>query len=212
MEHDANSRLPSDSAQTCIVDPGVGLAPLATLLRGRRTVHDFLDAPVPEAVIEGALELACWVPNHRQTEPWRFHLLDHALGQALASLNAELVRETKGEAAAAAKLRRWSQVPGWLVITCITSADELRQREDYAACCCAAHNLSLALWVQGVGLKWTTGAVTRHPRFYELIGVDPGLEQAIGLFWFGYPAEVPRQSRRPVRELTRRVGVAAATP
>jgi nitroreductase len=138
-------------------------------------------------------------------------LLDRALGLELAALNADLVRKKKGEAAAAAKLRRWSQVPGWLVITCTTSTDEIRQREDYAACCCAAHNLALALWVQGVGLKWTTGGVTRHPRFYELIGVDAALEQAIGLFWFGYPVEIPRQSRRSARELTRRVGVAGSS-
>jgi nitroreductase len=212
VEHVANSRLPSDSAQTSDIGTDIGFEPLATLLRSRRTVHDFLETAVPQAVIEEALELACWVPNHRQTEPWRFHLLDRALGLELAALNADLVRQTKGEAAAAAKLRRWSQVPGWLVITCASSADELRQREDYAACCCAAHNLSLALWVQGVGLKWTTGAVTRHPRFYELVGVDSALEQAIGLFWFGYPAEIPRQSRRSARELTRRVGVAGSTP
>lgn len=210
MEHVANSRLPSDSVQTSATGAEIGFAPLATLLRSRRTVHDFLETPVPPTVIEDALELACWVPNHRQTEPWRFHLLDRAVGMDLAALNADLVRQSKGEAAAAAKLRRWSQVPGWLVITCLTSADELRQREDYAACCCAAHNLSLALWVQGVGLKWTTGALTRDPRFYERIGVDPALEQAIGLFWFGYPAEIPRQSRRAARDFTRHVGVTAA--
>jgi len=210
VEHVANSHLPSDSAQTSGPGGDIGFEPLATLLRSRRTVHDFLERPFPQAVIENALELACWVPNHRQTEPWRFHLLERALGLELAALNADLVRQKKGEAAAAAKLRRWSQVPGSLVITCVSSADEIRQREDYAACCCAAHNLSLALWVQGVGLKWTTGAVTRDPRFYQLIGVDPALEQAIGLFWFGYPADIPQQSRRSARELTRQVAVAKA--
>lgn len=201
MEHAGNSHPPPASAQI--------LAPefegLATLLRARRTVHDFLATPVPDSVLASALELACWVPNHRLTEPWRFHVLSRTVGLELAHLNASLVRTSKGEAAAAAKLKRWSEVPGWLVITCQRSDDTLRQREDYAACCCAAHNLSLALWAQGVGLKWTTGAVTRHPDFYALIGVEAALEEAIGLFWYGYPATIPRQTRRPVADFLRRV-------
>ena len=95
MEHVANSRLPSDSAQTSSMVSDIGFESLASLLRSRRTVHDFLETDVPQTVIEDALELACWVPNHRQTEPWRFHLLDRALGLELAALNADLVRKKK---------------------------------------------------------------------------------------------------------------------
>ncbi|MEN9728319.1 MAG: putative nitroreductase YdjA [Pseudomonadota bacterium] len=175
----------------------------AALLKGRRTIHEFTPEAVPEAPVLEALELACWVPNHHRTEPWRFYLLGEVARARVIDLNTELVRASKGDAAAEAKRRRWNAMSGWLVLTCQLHEDSAREREDYAACCCAAQNLALGLWSQGIGLKWGTGKVIRTPGFLDIIGADPKQEFAVGLFWYGYPAEVPQQARRPVRELTR---------
>jgi len=177
--------------------------PLIRLLRARRTIHDFESAEVPRARVTEAIEAACWAPNHHRTEPWRFYLLSRALGARVADLNAELVRATKGDEAAEAKRRRWREMPGWLVLTCARSEDPAREREDYAACCCAAQNLALALWAHGIGTKWGTGKVTRDPRFLALLGADPAQEFVVGLFWYGFPASVPRQVRRPVTDVLR---------
>lgn len=174
---------------------------LGTLLRERRTVHDFTAAEPARSAIVDAIELARWAPNHHHTEPWRFYLLSRAVGARVAELNAELVQAKSGEQAAQAKRRRWLAMPGWLVVTCARHADPAREREDYAACCCAVQNLSLALWVQGIGIKWGTGKVTRDPRFLALIKADAATEFVVGLFWYGYPAVVPKQTRRPVEEL-----------
>jgi nitroreductase len=171
-----------------------------TLLRARRTIHNYLPEPPPRALLMSALETARWAPNHHRTEPWHFYVLGRARGQRIAELNAALVREKSGDQAAASKLRRWSEMPGSLVVTCARNDDAAREREDYAACCCATHNLSLALWAEGIGMKWGTGKVTRDPRFLALIGADPQREFAIGLFWYGYPAVVPEQSRRPIED------------
>ena len=62
-------------------------------------------------------------------------------------------------------------------------------------------NLTLALWARGIGTKWGTGKVTRDPRFFELIGADAKTEFVVGLFWYGYPSAVPRQTRRAVSEI-----------
>lgn len=61
---------------------------------------------------------------------------------------------------------RWHAMNGWLAVTCVKSADPVREREDYAACCCAIQNLYLLLWQRGIGLKWNTGRLVREPRFY----------------------------------------------
>ena len=87
-------------------------------------------------------------------------------------LNAELVHDKQGERAAEIKFKRWREVPGWLVLTCRKSDDEVTMRENYASCCCVAQNLMLILWDAGIGMKWTTGAVTRTRSFYDIIGVD----------------------------------------
>lgn len=173
---------------------------LGRLLSGRRTIHSFKPGCPPREVLMAALEHARWAPNHHLTEPWHFYLLGPETAAAVAELNAGLVRLKAGPEAAADKLARWRAVPGWLVVSCDRSDEPLRQREDYAACCCAIQNIQLYLWSQGVGTKWTTGAVTRDPRFHELLWLDPEAEEVVGLLWYGYPAEVPQTTRRAVGE------------
>lgn len=171
------------------------------MIRNRRTINFFKSDPPPrEAVLDG-IETARWAPNHHLTEPWRFYLLSEPIKQQIVDLNARIVTETKGEAAGREKHERWSRIPGWLVVTCARSNDELRQKEDYAACCCAVQNLALYLWSRGIGMKWTTGPVTRHEDFYDLIWVDPVVEEVVGLFWYGYPDEVPVSVRKSVAEI-----------
>jgi len=173
----------------------------ARLVRSRRSVNEFAARQVDAALVESAIELACWAPNHRRTEPWRFYLIGDASRRVIAELNAALVRVKQGKRAAEVKLRRWLAVPGWLVLTCQRHADALREREDYAACCSAAQNLMLALWSAGIGTKWTTGAVTRDREFFAALDLDPQREFVVGLFWYGYPAAVADSQRKPLAEV-----------
>lgn len=165
------------------------------LLRTRRTAHDFLPGAPPRELVMAALESALWAPNHRLTQPWKFYLLGPDTAGQIALLNAEIERAKSGETAADAKLRRWRAMPGWLVVTCRKSDDAAREREDYAACCCAVQNFMLALWAEGIGSKWSTGKILRDPRFLPLIGADDATESCVGLIWFGTPQAVPAQSR-----------------
>jgi nitroreductase len=174
------------------------------LIRERRTVHNFLPQRPPEETILRAIDAARWAPNHYLTEPWRFYLLGPESADAIARLNSELVRAAQGPNAARAKLERWRTVPGWLLVTCALSADPVRAREDYAACCCAVQNLLLALWSEGIGVKWTTGEVTRSPRLYELLGIDAERESVVAMLWYGYAAVVPKQSRKDVDAIVSR--------
>jgi nitroreductase len=175
------------------------------ILKTRRTVGAFRAEPVPWDVVARAIELACWAPNHRKTEPWRFHWLGSETARAVVDLNASLIAMKKGPAEAESKRKQWSAVPGWIAITCLRNDDAFLQEEDYAACCCAVQNLMLALWNHGVGTKWSTGDVTRHPEFFRLLGVDPTEQRSVGMIWYGYPATVPEQTRRPVTDVLRQL-------
>jgi nitroreductase len=178
-----------------------GVEELAALLRGRRSIDLFDPAPVAKQQIHAAFEVARWAPNHRLTEPWRFYLLGPVAMRAVVELAVELETAAKGERAGVARRARLSAIPGMFVLTSRRSDDALLDREDFAACCCAAQNLMLYLWRQGIGVKWTTGGITRQPRFYELIGIDPVAETIVGFFWYGVPRVVPVQKRRPVEEI-----------
>jgi nitroreductase len=175
------------------------------VLRTRRTVGRFRCELPPRELILTALESAVWAPNHHKTEPWRFTLLGPAAVEAVIDLNTDCVAANKGDEEAAKKRKQWSAVPGWLVVTCVVSPDPIQHEEDYAACCCAIQNLMLSLWSRGVGTKWSTGSVTRHPRFAEIAWFDPAAERVVGLVWYGYPEVVPEQTRMPVAEVLREV-------
>jgi nitroreductase len=172
------------------------------VIRERRTINNFLPEQPPTETIIEAIDAACWAPNHRQTEPWRFHLLGPESIAAIVDLNARLVAASKGEAAGEAKRQRWSEIPGWLAVTCSRIPDDaLREQEDYAACSCAIQNLSLSLWSRGIGVKWTTGVVTRHADYFATLGLTADENLSVGLLWYGYPQTVPEQRRRPVDEV-----------
>lgn len=181
-------------------------AEMAALIRARRTIHDFAPGVPPRALVLEALDAARWAPNHHRTEPWRFTLLGDSAIAHVIELNTELVRAKNGDVAADKKRARWQAMPGWLVVTCQRSDNAATEREDYAACCCAVQNFALTLWAHGIGTKWSTGKVVREPRFFELIDADPAHESVVGLIWFGYPAEVPAQARRPLSDVLRDVG------
>lgn len=176
-------------------------SPVAELIRGRRTVTKFRPELPPRDLLLQAIELARWAPNHKHTEPWRFHLLGPQCRARIVELNAQLVEQEKGHEAAAAKRRSWSAVPGWLAVTCALDGDPFRAGEDYAACCCAVQNLMLFLWSEGVGTKWSTGPVTRHPEFFRMLGRDSATERCVGVIWYGYPETVPESRRKPVEEI-----------
>jgi nitroreductase len=179
----------------------IELNKIADALRERRTVHEFKPQVPPLETITTAIELARWAPNHHRSEPWHFYLLDRNSADRISNLNAEILRASKGDKIAEIKRKRWSQMPGWLVVSCANSEDSLRAREDYAACACAVQNMSLYLWEAGIGMKWTTGAITRDPRFFDIVGMDFSAVSVVGLFWYGYPEIVPTQHRKSTEEI-----------
>jgi len=171
------------------------------VLRGRRTIEQFLQTPVPAGLVDEALEAATWAPNHYVTEPWRFILPGEKTVARIIDLCVDMVTAQKGPELAAHKKKSWGEKPGWLIVTCPHSDDALREREDYAACCAAVQNFMLYLWKAGVGSKWTTGDITRDPRFFRIIGVDPAEVFVVAMLWFGYPKITPTQSRRDPDEV-----------
>lgn len=175
---------------------------LSEIIKSRRTIHNFQPDKAPDvAIIKDAIEAACWAPNHHLTEPWHFYLLGKETVTDICELNKGLLTESKGIEAAEKKVKRWLSIPGWMIVTCLKSGDELRYQEDYAACSCAIQNLMLILWQQGIGSKWSTGPITRDERFYDRVWVNQDLENIMGIVWYGYAAEVPQTARKPLQQV-----------
>ena len=184
-----------------------------TILRSRRTINSFLpDLPRDwEQTLENAIESAIYAPNHKRTEPWKFHVLGPEAIRKVCELNSSIVTEKKGAKAGQAKLERWLQMPGWLVVTCTTEdsngMDEPAgiEREDYAAVCCAVQNLSLSLHNAGMGTKWTTGPVNFDEKFGKIVGLEED-EYVVGTIWFGTPEKQPESpvKKKSVKDVFRK--------
>lgn len=174
---------------------------IAKNIKERRTIHDFeVGRMPPRQDILAAIELSIWAPNHYSTEPWTFYLIGRETSKKICRLNADMLRKIRGDEVAERKFERWMDIPGWLLLTTKASKNKIRAMEDYAACCCAAQNLMLYLWSIDIGMKWTTGGVTRNAEFFQILGIDPEKESVVGLFWYGYAETVPKVERNPLGE------------
>jgi nitroreductase len=180
------------------------------LILTRRTIHDYQPGPIPEGAVERAATAAMAAPNHRMTEPWRFVRVGPEARRTLVDISAEL----KGGASALGgpaleKLRAKMLNPAELLVVCrVQHGDPDIAREDYAAIACAVQNAMLSFWAEGVGSKWSTGAVTTDERTYKALGIDPQTEEIVGFLWAGQALRIdlpkPRR-RRTLEEVLRSV-------
>ena len=183
---------------------------LQELIADRRTIHDYRPEPLPEGAVERAVTAAMAAPNHRMTEPWRFVRVGPQGRATLADISADLKGgpDKLGENGLR-KLRAKMLDPAELLVVCqARQANEDIAREDYAAVACAVQNAMLSFWAEGLGSKWSTGAVTTDERTYAALGVDPEKDEIVGFLWAGHAAHrdlpTPRR-RRSLAEVLRSV-------
>lgn len=175
-----------------------------SVLRERRTIHKYLPEPVPEDVVQRALEAAHLAPNHKLTFPWRFTVVGPETRARIAEL---AVRLKKPEAPAQEDAVRGKILnPGLMIIVSQQKTDDtFRSKEDYAAVSCAIQNLMLSLWSDGFGSKWSTGGITRENETVQIAQI-PETEEVVGFIWGGVPAqESPTPKRPPLDEVVRRL-------
>ena len=175
---------------------------LKTILE-RRTIHEYTSKPIDFEVIKQSLEAALHAPNHRHTHPWLFvHVGPKARGQ-LADLAVE-IKSSPGSPlndVMIQAIRKKVLEPNHLIVFCRKHCPDAHQaREDYASIACAVQNFSLCLWEKGVGTKWSTGAIIRHPSAYEILTLDSQSFHIEGFLWAGVPQKIPEKPKRPQLE------------
>ncbi len=84
-----------------------------------------------------------------------------------------------------------------IYIYCVPGPNDEVTQENYAAVCCAAHNISLAGVAEGLAVTWETGGATRHPKLKTTLGAEEDWMLATMLS-VGVPAESSASLRTPV--------------
>lgn len=158
-------------------------------IRERRSVRAFRPDPVEPEKVEAILEAARWAPSGRNTQPWRFVLVESA--EKRAEL-ARLVPQRDMIATAPLTLA--------ILLDRKAGYDELKDAQGIGAC---AQNVLLAVHSLGLGACWIGRARDREVE--ALLGAREG-EELMMLIPIGYPAETPPpRERRPLGELVRRI-------
>ena len=162
---------------------------LLSALIERRTVHSFSDAAVPRELLDAALLAAAHAPNHFRSEPWKMYTAGPRTITNLAALTTKPLPSSN------------------LVIftSPLSPSHPGLEEEDYAATAIAVQNFQLAMWVSGVGCKWTTGAtkeVWKSDEFRDLVGMGKK-ERVVGLVFYGFP----KGGIENVRQLERKKGM-----
>ena len=169
-------------------------------LYSRRMAWTFKDQTVPRDALARMLDTAVWAPNHRLTEPWRFFILEQgsAALEHLAGMAHDFALQRSGNAQRADATRdSLLKTPVVIFMYSTPGRDEEGTRENYAAVCCAAHNIALAGVAEGLAVTWETGGPTRHPDLARTLGAEDDWELATMLS-IGYPDEDPPSQRTPV--------------
>ena len=169
-------------------------------LYGRRMAWQYKDEPVPKEALTRMLDTAVWAPNHRLTEPWRFFVLEK--GSEARKKVADLAYEfsmgrNDNPARAEASRQTILDPPIVMFVYSVPGPNEDTTQENYAAVCCAAQNISLAGFAEGLAVTWETGGTTRHPDLKRTLGAEEDWKMAVMLS-IGAPAESPQASRTPV--------------
>ncbi len=173
-------------------------------IASRRSLGRVKADPVPEEIVGEILESAVHAPNHRITEPWRFHVFTGKGRGELARARAELARilaEAEGEEeefiAGRVSRERKKAFRAPVVIAVISKGgrDEVETLENYAACCAAVQNMQLTAHALGLATIWRTGPVAYHPYMRDFFGLE-GDDKIVAYLYLGYPETEERPRRR----------------
>jgi nitroreductase len=173
----------------------------------RRTIHTYRPGPLPDGALDDAITAAHHAPNHKFTTPWRFTIVGDATRKLLVpvGIRAKAERKPLRDGQEDAIRKKLLQASGLVVVSRVRCTDPTTAREDYAACACAIQNMMLSLHSRGLASKWTTGGVTRHPKAYDVLGIDGAKEEVIGWVWVGWAERASPAVRPPIEDVVRRL-------
>ena len=194
--------MPSDSAGETVLQA----------IESRRSVRQFADQPVPRALIERAVELACLAPAPHHTTPWRFvlvspgerrtRLADAMEARWAADMTADGVPLVQQTRALARSRQRVVAAPA-LLLGCLVRdglrewPDEERQRAEWGMAQqsfgAATENLLLAAHAQGLTGYWISAPLYCPVEVRSALALPASLHpQALIALGFPAPDFTPR--------------------
>ena len=160
---------------------------LLKVIYARRSVRQFLDAPVDRELLLELLRAASWAPSGLNNQPWRFAIV----------WDAEVKEKLAGLTRYATVLRN-APVLVPVFMDRETSYDYVKDCQAVGAC---IENLLLAAHGYGLGAVWIGEILKNKEPVRNVLGLPERLE-LMAVVAIGHPAHEKQTShRRPLEEL-----------
>lgn len=160
----------------------------------------FSGAVIEDQVVWQLLDLICWAPTHRMTQPWKFKVYSGKGLHRMVDTHTDFyLKRTPKEAVNPKKLAKFKVVKENTshLIAVIMERDELErvpEWEEIAALAMGIQNMYLGMEAAGVGGYWSTGNGTLKPEMKELLDLGER-ESLLGWFYLGVPKEGLKANR-----------------
>ncbi len=198
---------------------------LEEVIRGRRSVRQYREDPVPENMILRLVEDAAFAPSAGNRQDWEFTVLTK---RPIKERMADAVRESwsrmlsdPNAGGAAESLGDYTRHFDWFARAPVVIAVSARRPEAFLTALCgedaaavyggtvsaamAAQNLMLSARAAGLGTCCLTGPLAAGKSLKQILHLG-NRREIVCLITLGYPAEEPAApSRRPIGEIMRTV-------
>lgn len=180
---------------------------LKDIIRTRRTIYAdaYTEKEISKEIIEELLINATWAPTHKQTQPWRFIVVQQKHSLDFGTFMADFYKEKlSSEAYPLSQYETTRLYPKNAVLIVIIMQRSQRVKipewEEIAAVSCAVQNLWLSCTDYDIGCYWDT--CDAAIAYGKHLGISDN-ERCLGVFYMGYydPKEsTVRRKRKPLYE------------
>tara|TARA_R110001583_G_scaffold5071_5_gene27983 strand:- start:466 stop:1020 length:555 start_codon:yes stop_codon:yes gene_type:complete len=174
------------------------------LIKDRRSVFppQYIDMAIPKKNLDQILEAANWAPNHKNTEPWRFKVLQGGAKVKLGKFLSEKYQQI-AERPQQVKIKKLGTYPvksAAVIAICMQRdpKESVPEWEEVAAVAMAVQNMWLTSTEMGIGCYWSSPPLIDFmDEFFDLAEG----EKCLGFLYMGYyEEELSRGTRKPVSE------------
>jgi len=172
-------------------------------IKGRRSIREYADRPVPAEFVRKVLEAGTLAPSSRNQQPWRFTVLTGDAKKKLAtSFRSELEKlsariGTNQMGSSFESCRIMEEAP---VLIMVWNSHELRTLPSLQSVAAAVQNMLLEAYNLGLGSLWICDVYFASGALAILLGKPWELVAAVTLGWPAFSPHTP--PRRTVDEVS----------
>jgi len=177
-------------------------------IKNRRNTKNFENKDVSIEDIKTILDAGTWAPNHRDTQPWRFVVIqkNDAIREKIIDGIIRLKEKDSGNKQTDEQILSIKNSvmtkPILIFVYSLVDENPIITEENYGAVCCAIQNISLAATSIGLATGWSTGKISQINNLEDLFELEENLK-IVGVLTVGIPKPQPLKKRKKVDDITK---------